>query len=328
MNFKEFKPSSWAIDNKTAIYIVVVIISLMGISAYNSLPKESFPDIVVPKFFVSTVYAGNSPTNIENTVTKPLEKKLKSIPGVRKLTSNSMQDVSLITVEFNTSISVDKARQQIKDKVDEAKSDLPASLTRAPFVKELAFSELPIMYINIAGDMELNKLKEYADELKNRIEGLKEITEVKMVGAPDREIQVNLDMYKMQAMQLGMGDLERAIGSENLSISGGQIPMEGTKRSISIKNEFKTMEEIKNLVITSQSGAKLYLKDFDNNGAVEQILCYTINGKEYTFLAKDELERSLPVLKKAYLKYSEVAGKTVQYLFYDLFSLIIVRKSL
>lgn len=262
MNFKEFKPSSWAIDNKTAIYIVVVIISLMGISAYNSLPKESFPDIVVPKFFVSTVYAGNSPTNIENTVTKPLEKKLKSIPGVRKLTSNSMQDVSLITVEFNTSISVDKARQQIKDKVDEAKSDLPASLTRAPFVKELAFSELPIMYINIAGDMELNKLKEYADELKNRIEGLKEITEVKMVGAPDREIQVNLDMYKMQAMQLGMGDLERAIGSENLSISGGQIPMEGTKRSISIKNEFKTMEEIKNLVITSQSGAKLYLKDF------------------------------------------------------------------
>jgi len=262
VDFKQFKPSSWAIDNKTAIYIVVIIISLMGVSSYNKLPKESFPDIVVPKFFISTVYAGNSPSNIENTITKPLEKKLKSIPGVKKLSSNSMQDVSLITVEFNTSVTVDKARQQIKDKVDESKSDLPSGLTRQPFVKELAFSELPIMYINIAGDMDLQKLKQYADELKDRIEGLKEITEVKMVGAPDREIQINLDMFKMQALQLGMQDLERAIGSENVSISGGQIPMDGTKRTISIKNEFKTINEIKDLIISSQSGARVYLKDF------------------------------------------------------------------
>lgn len=262
MNFKQFKPSSWAIDNKTAIYISMIIITLLGVSAYNSLPKESFPDIVVPKFYISTVYAGNSPTNIENTITKPLEKKLKSIPGIRKLTSNSMQDVSLIMVEFSTSVSVDKARQQIKDKVDESKSDLPASLTRAPFIKELAFSELPIMYVNIAGEMDLNKLKEYADNLKDRIEGLKEITEVQMVGAPDREIQVNLDMYKMQSLQLGMQDLERTIGSENLTISGGQLPMDGTKRMISVKNEFKSVDEIKNLVISSQSGARVYLKDF------------------------------------------------------------------
>jgi multidrug efflux pump len=262
MDFKEFKPSTWAINNKTAIYIITAIISLAGIMAYNSLPKESFPDIVVPKFFISTVYAGNSPSNIENTVTKPLEKKLKSIPGVKKLSSNSMQDVSLITVEFNTDVTIDKARQAVKDKVDEAKSDLPASLTRLPFVKELAFSELPIMYINIAGDMDLNKLKEYADDLKDRIEGLKQITEVKMIGAPDREIQVNLDMYKMQSLQLGMGDLERTIGSENLTISGGQIPMDGTKRTLSVKNEFHSIDELKNLVINSQSGARYYLKDF------------------------------------------------------------------
>lgn len=264
MDFKQFKPSSWAINNKTAIYISIVIITLLGISSYNNLPKESFPDIVVPKFFVSTVYAGNSPSNIENTITKPLEKKLKSIPGVKKLTSNSMQDVSLITVEFSTNIGIDKARQAVKDKVDEAKSDLPASLTRAPFVKELAFSELPIMYINIAGDMDLNKLKEYADDLKDRIEGLKEITEVKMVGAPDREIQVNLDMFKMQSLQMSMSDVERTIGSENVTITGGQIPMDGTKRTLSVKNEFHTVDELKNLIISSQSGASFYLKDFAN----------------------------------------------------------------
>lgn len=262
LNFKEFKASSWAIDNKTAIYILTIIITLWGVKTYNDLPKESFPDIVVPKFFISTVYAGNSPTNIENTVTKPLEKKIKSIAGVKKMTSTSMQDVSLVVVEFKTDVSPDKARQLLKDKVDEAKPDLPAGLTRQPFIKELAFSELPILYINMAGDMELTRLKEYADDLKDRIEGMKEITEVKLVGAPEREIQINLDMYKMQAANLSMGDLERTIGSENLTISGGLLPMEGTKRSISIKNEFKTVDEISNLVITSQSGAKMYLKDF------------------------------------------------------------------
>lgn len=262
MSFKEFKPSTWAINNTKAVYILTLIICVAGIISYNNIPKESFPDIVVPKFFVSTVYAGNSPSNIENTITKPLEKKLKSIPGVKKLTSNSMQDVSLITVEFNTDVTIDKARQSVKDKVDEARSDLPASLTRLPFVKELAFSEMPIMYVNIAGEMDLNKLKEYADELKDRIEGLKQITEVKMVGAPSREIQINLDMYKMQSLQLGMQDLERTIGSENITISGGQIPMEGTKRNVSVKNEFHSIEEIKNLIISSQSGARYYLKDF------------------------------------------------------------------
>ncbi len=262
MNFKEFKPSSWAINNKTAIYILTVIIALFGISSYNGLPKESFPDIVVPKFFISTVYAGNSPSNIENTVTKPLEKKLKSIAGVKKLTSQSMQDVSVITVEFNTNVSVDKARQAVKDKVDEAKNDLPTNLTRQPFVKELAFSELPIMFVNMAGDMDLTKLKVYAEDLKDKIESRKEITEVRLVGAPDREIQVNLDMYKMQAAQLGIGDVERAIGMENLNISGGNLPLDGMDRTINIKQEFKTVEEIKNLLISSQSGAKLYLKEF------------------------------------------------------------------
>ncbi len=262
MKFKEFKASSWAIDNKMAIYILTIIISIAGLIAYEGLPKESFPDIVVPKFFISTVYAGNSPTNIENTVTKPLEKKLKSIPGVRKLISNSMQDISLITVEFNTDVPVSQARQAVKDKVDEARPDLPPSLTRLPFVKELAFSEIPIMYVNIAGDMDLISLKRYADQLKDRIEGLREITEVKMVGAPSREIQINLDMYKMQSLQLGMQDIERTIGSENITISGGQVPMDGTKRNVSVKNEFKSVDEIKNLVISSQSGARYYLKDF------------------------------------------------------------------
>ena len=261
MNFKEFKPSSWAIDNKTSIYILTIIITLGGILAYQSLPKESFPDIVVPTIYINTINGGNSPTNIENTITKPIEKKLKSISGIKKITSNSMQDLSVIIAEFNTNIKPEIAKQKVKDAVAEARTDLPEKLTREPFVKEIAFSEIPIMYINVAGNFELNKLKKYAENLKDKIEGLKEINEVKLVGALDREIQINLDMYKMQAAQMTIGDIQRAIGSENMSITAGNVPMDGMKRTLSIKGEFKTVEEIKNMVVVSQAGAKMYLKN-------------------------------------------------------------------
>ncbi len=259
--FKEFKPSSWAIDNKITIYILTIIITIIGISSYISLPKESFPDITVPTIYVQTVNAGNSPTNIENTITKPIEKKLKSVAGIKKVTSNSLQDVSVIVVEFNTSVDPAKAKLKVKDAVDDARTDMPASLTREPMIKEIAFSEIPIMYINVAGKYELNKLKKYAEDLQERIEGLKEINEAKLVGVLDREIQVNLDMYKMQAAQLTMGDVQRALSSENISITLGNIPMDGMKRTLSIKKEFKSVEEIKNMVINSQSGARMYLKD-------------------------------------------------------------------
>jgi multidrug efflux pump subunit AcrB len=259
--FKEFKPSSWAIDNKITIYILTIIITIIGISSYISLPKESFPDITVPTIYVQTVNAGNSPTNIENTITKPIEKKLKSVAGIKKVTSNSLQDVSVIVVEFNTSVDPAKAKLKVKDAVDDARTDMPASLTREPMIKEIAFSEIPIMYINVAGKYELNKLKKFAEDLQERIEGLKEINEAKLVGVLDREIQVNLDMYKMQAAQLTMGDVQRALSSENISITLGNIPMDGMKRTLSIKKEFKSVEEIKNMVINSQSGARMYLKD-------------------------------------------------------------------
>lgn len=259
--FKEFKPSSWAIDNKVTIYIATVIICIVGIMTYNALPKESFPDITVPTIYINTINAGNSPTNIENTITKPIEKKLKSVSGIKKVTSTSLQDVSVVVVEFNTDVNPDKAKQKVKDAVDEARTDLPQTLTREPMIKEIAFSEIPIMYINVAGQYELKKLKKYAEDLQDRIEGLKEINEARMVGDLEREIQVNLDIYKLQAAQLTLGDIQRALGSENLSITLGNLPMDGMKRTLSIKNEFKSVEEIRNIVISSQSGARMYLKD-------------------------------------------------------------------
>ncbi len=259
--FKEFKPSSWAIDNKMTIYLITIFISFAGIAAYNALPKENFPDITVPTFIITTINGGNSPTNIENTITKPIEKRLKAIAGVKKFTSTSLQDVSVMVVEFSTEVKVEVAKQKVKDAVDEARGDLPNVLTKEPMIKEIAFSEFPIMYINVAGNYDLNQLKKYAESLEDRLEGLKELNEVKLIGALDREIQVNVDVYKLQAAQLTLGDIQHAIAQENISMSGGNISLDGMKPTLSIKSEFKTPSEIGDIIVTSQVGAKVFIKD-------------------------------------------------------------------
>lgn len=259
--FKEFKPSSWAIDNRTSIYILTIIITLSGLAAYNSLPKENFPEIIVPQIFVSTIYPGTSPEDMENLVSKPLEKQMKSISGVKKITSNSLQDFSNIIVEFNTDVDVADAKLKVKDAVDKASNDLPTDLPNEPNVQEINFSDIPILYLNIAGDYPLDKLKEYSDDLKDRIESLKEITRVDMVGALDREIQINVDMYRAQAAKVSMRDIENAVAFENMTISGGTVAMDGLRRSISVKGEFKDVETLKNIVVVSTEGAPIYLRD-------------------------------------------------------------------
>lgn len=256
---KEFFVSSWAVNNRKTIYVLTIILVILGIRTYNSLPKESFPEIVVPTIYVSTIYPGTAPANMENLVTKQIEKQIKAIAGVKKITSNSLQDFSNVIVEFNTDVDVKDAKQKITDAVDKAKADLPKDLPQDPTVMEINFSEFPIMNINMAGPYDLQKLNYYAEEMQDRIEGLKEVTRVDLIGAPEREIQINVDMYKMQAAQITLGDIERTIAYENLTISGGSIDVNESKTIVSVKKEFTDMDEIRNLIVNSQSGASIPL---------------------------------------------------------------------
>src|SRR5215467_1124727 len=211
--FKQFKPTSWAVDNRTAIYIIAILISAYGLVKFNTLPKEQFPDIVVPTISVTTIYAGNSPKDIENLVTRPIEKQLKGISGakVNKIQSTSQADYSLIVIEFDTDVKTEIAKQKVKDAIDKAQTDLPTDLTQQPNVQEFAFSEMPIMFVNISGDYDGIKLKEYADKMQDRFEELTEITRAEIVGAPEREIQINVDPYKMTAARVTFNDVEGAV---------------------------------------------------------------------------------------------------------------------
>src|ERR1700761_2868181 len=247
--FKEFKPSSWAIDNRTSIFVLTVIITLAGIFAYNSIPKEKFPDIQLPQIFVQTIYPGTSPADMENLVTRHMEKEIKAISGVKKITSHSVQDYSSIIVEFNTDVSIDDARQKVKDAVDKSKPELPSDLPNPPQVIDINLSDVPILNVNLSGDFDLARLKKYADAVKDKIEALPEITRVDEVGALGREIQINVNMYKMQSAQITMGDIERAVSSENMVISGGTVTMGSKDRSLTVSGQFTNMDQINNLII-------------------------------------------------------------------------------
>ncbi len=261
--FKEFKPTSWSVDNRTAIYIITILITAYGFYKFNTMPKEQYPDIVVPTISVATIYVGNSPTDIENLVTRPIEKQLKSISGARviKVQSSSQQDFSLIVVEFDTDVKTDLAKQKVKDAVDKARTDLPQDLTAEPDVQEFAFSEMPIMFVNISGDYDPVKLKQYADKMQDRFEELKEITRADIVGAPEREIQVNVDPYRMASAQITFGDIENAIARENNDITGGQVEIGTMKRTVRVRGQFNSSFDLNNIIVKGVSGAPVYLKD-------------------------------------------------------------------
>jgi multidrug efflux pump len=263
--FKEFFATSWAIDNKISVYVLVFIISVFGLINYYTIPKEQIPEIVIPMININTIYPGTSPSDMENLVTRPLEKNLKSISGVKKITSRSVQDFSAIIVEFNTGIEIKDAKQRVKDAVDKTKKDLPTDPSFIePSVMEIDLSEIPIQYINLSGDIPLDRLKKYADEMQDRIESLKEITRVEIGGALTREIQIDIDMYKMKAASLTFRDVEQAVSLNNMTVSGGNIDLQQMSRSVRVVGEVTNLDQIKNIVVTTGSGALVKLGDIAN----------------------------------------------------------------
>ena len=259
---REFFATSWAIDSKISVYVLVFIIAVFGLLNYFTIAKEQFPEIVIPMIVVNSVYPGTSPSDMENLVTRPLEKNIKSISGVKKITSRSVQDFSSIIVEFNTGIEIRDAKQKVSDAVDKTKKDLPndPSFT-APTVDDIDLSEIPIQYINLSGDIPLDRLKKYADDIKDHIETLKEITRVEIGGALDREIQIDIDMYRMRAAGLTFRDVEQAVSLNNMTVSGGNIDLQGMSRSISVVGELKNLDELRNIVIRATSGTFIKLED-------------------------------------------------------------------
>jgi multidrug efflux pump subunit AcrB len=258
---REFRLTTLALGNKNTVFILTAIIIIFGLFSFNNLPKELFPEVSFPTVLVQTVYPGNAPVDMENLITRPLEKEIETVKGLKTLKSNSMQDVSIITAEFNTDVDLDKAISDVKDAVDKAKSDLPNDLLTDPVVKDIDMSEFPIITINLSGDYSIEELRDYAEYLQDEIESISEISRVDIKGVNEREIKINVDLLKLQAYNISFRDIETAITSENLSMSGGEIIQGNFQRSIRISGEFKNVAEIENVIVKKDKGQIVYLKD-------------------------------------------------------------------
>ncbi len=258
---KKFGLTTLAVNNRTTVYVLTVIIVVLGIFSYINMPKESFPELEQPLIYVGTIHPGNSPADIENLITRPLEKELNLISAVDKITSTSIQDFSSITVEFSTKTDVQEALTKVKDAVDKAKSELPNDLKKDPDVFEMNLSEFPILNINLAGDYTLDQLKEYGKYLEKEIEKFPEISKVEIRGIDEKQLKIKCDPYKMEARELNFADVENAIAAENITMAGGNLVSDGVRRAIRVVGEFDSPEQLLDIVVKDEKQNIVYLRD-------------------------------------------------------------------
>ena len=262
----EFSISSWAVDNRVTVYILTLLIVVTGVIAYVTMPREDFPEIIENKIYISTVFPGNSAEDVEKLVVKPLEKEIKNITGVDKITSNSFQDYGMIVVEFADNVTVEEAKTKIKDKVDVIKADtdwpnLDNGSKVEPNVFELNISEeVPILNINLQGNYTTQQLKKYGKLLQDDIEEIPEVKKVDILGVDDKEVEIAVDIFKMTAAQVNFDEIQNAIKYENMTLSGGNLISQGSRNNIRIVGEIKDPKELENVIVKSYGGT-VYLKD-------------------------------------------------------------------
>lgn len=279
--------SDTAVKNSTTVYVLAVLLIVFGVYCYQALPRESEPDITIPNVFISTEYKGVSPTDIETAITIEIEKKLKGLEGLKKIESVSSEGKSMINVEFITGTDIDKALQDVKDKVDEAKGDLPNDLEDDPSVFEINLSQMPIIVFSLSGTCGLSCLKDIADDLQDEIEALPGVMEVEVNGGLEREIRVEVVPEKLSYYGLTISSLQSAVQSENQNTSGGAIRLGSGRYQLRVPGEFKTPEEIYGLVIGTHKGEPVYLKDVAKvvDGFKEETSISRLNGRDAVNLA-------------------------------------------
>jgi len=249
-----------AVDNKVAVYVLMVLIIVFGFTSYKNLPREAAPEVLIPWIIVSTPYIGVSPVDVEGLITQPLERALKGLKDVKQITSVSKEGLSTARIEFNTGVDIDEALRRVRDKVNSTRPQLPNDILD-PIVSEINISEFPIMFVNVGGNVGLARLKKIAEDLQDRIEGIPGVLRADISGGLEPEVQVNVDVYRMNAYQVSFEDVANAIRGENLSIPGGSIDTKEKTLTIRVPGEFKEVKPLEDIVLKIQNNKPIYLRD-------------------------------------------------------------------
>jgi len=258
--FKEFGVTSLAINYPTSVLVLVAIIILSGFAAYGAIPRESNPEVTIPNIVVNTVYPGVAPKDIETLITRPIEDELNSIGDIKTITSSSIEGVSSINIEFNAGVDMTEAKQEVREKVDLARPELPDA-AEEPQVFEINLSDFPILQVNIAGDYDLVRLREVAEDLQDRLEQIPTVLDVTLAGGLEREVQVDVELSKLKYYDLAFNDVIGAISNENVTIPGGTIDVGDLQYLVRVPGEFEATELIADIVIETRLGRPIYVRD-------------------------------------------------------------------
>ncbi|MYI07418.1 MAG: efflux RND transporter permease subunit, partial [Gemmatimonadetes bacterium] len=258
--FKEFRLTSMAVEHSTSVLVLFLFVTIAGLLAYRSIPKESFPEFEMPIVAVNTIYPGVSPSDVESLVTRKIEEELNSISDVRDLTSTSVEGYSSVVVEFETATDLNEALQQVREKVDLARPELPSD-AEDPFIMEFDMSEVPVMQVNLSGGYGLVRLKELGEELQERIESIPAILRVGLRGGLERQVKVDVDLARLQYYNVSFDDVISAIRQENVNIPGGAIDVNGVNYLVRVDGEFDDPTVIRDLVVTTAAGRPIYVRD-------------------------------------------------------------------
>lgn len=259
-NRKEFGLSSFSINNRVSVLVLVVLIAVMGARSYLSIPKEAQPDVTIPNIIVITLYPGVSPVDMESLITRNLEDELSTISDIKEMTSTTTEGYSSINLEFNTDVNIDDALQKVREKVDLAKPDLP-SAAEDPMIQEINASEFPIMQVNVSGAYGLDELKVVAEDLQDRIETIPQILEVNLAGGIEKEVQIDVDLQKLKYYGVSMGDIIRAVQNENVTIPAGSIDVGTKKFLMRVPGEYDNPAPIQDIVIDAPNDSPIYIRD-------------------------------------------------------------------
>ncbi|MGD8385938.1 MAG: efflux RND transporter permease subunit [Desulfobacteraceae bacterium] len=250
-----------ALKRQVTVLALLVLIVIAGLYSYLTLPRESFPDITIPYVFVTTTYEGVAPQDMEELVTIPIERKLKGISDVEEIRSTSAEGISTVAVKFLPEIDLDDALQKVRDKVDQAKPDLPDDLPDEPVIQEVNFSDLPVIRVVLSGPFSLRRLQAFAEEFEDRFESISGVLDASLSGGLEREIHVEFDLDRVRAYNVPFSSLINAVRQSNVNMPGGSMDIGQGKYLVRVPEDFKHPSEIFSIVAFVRDGKPIYLRD-------------------------------------------------------------------
>ena len=276
-----------AIRKYQMVFAFMVMIVFFGLDSYMGLPRESTPDINLPFVLVMTPYAGASPQEIESLITRKLERELKGLADLTEMTSSSVEGASTIFLEFDTSVEMSYALQQVRDRVDLAKPELPEDPRDDLLIMEVSASDWPIIQINLAADYDPAVLKRVGEDLQEELETVRGVLEVKLTGGVENEVLVEVDPERLRFYNLALADVQGAISSQNMTIPGGELSLGMYNYQVSVPGEVETVAEIETFVLNPGEATPVYIRDVADVsfGLKDPDTISRVNGKDAVVLS-------------------------------------------